>query len=80
MGVPKFGTSFLMHGIKREGVYPMSFKKPIEIFFALFAAFCIGMSVIGIYRVLFALGGFFDLSLQEIFALIMEKIMTELSQ
>lgn len=58
----------------------MSFKKPIEIFFALFAAFVIGMSIVAIYRNAFAINGFFDLSLQEILALVMEKIMTELSQ
>ena len=58
----------------------MSLKKPIEIFFALFAAFVIGMALVAIYRNIFAVGGFFDLSLQEIFALVIDKIMTELSQ
>ena len=58
----------------------MSYKKPIEIFFSLFTAFVIGMALVTIFRNTFAIGGFFDVSLQEIFALVMNNIMKELSQ
>lgn len=56
----------------------MDFKHAVEILFAVLGAFVIGVAIVAIYRVLFAAGGLFDLSLNEIFNLIMDKIKLEL--